>query len=700
MDVLEQEKTRLKKRQDLRRLWYLFWSLAKPFFFYSPGSIFNFIWVIFLLLLRSGFVVAFSFLSRDFWTALQHKDIVSFWKLIRLFTLVLICALPTLVWCDYAQQRLSLRWRKWFTEKVIIDYFSHRNYYQIDQQGCIDNPDQRISQDVDAFTNTSLSFFLKVIRAVIDLVNFSFILFSIYPQLFIILLTYSVVGTVIAVLLGRRLINLNFRQLKMEADFRYALIRVRENAESIAFYNGESREKSESTRRFYSAYLNRIDLIIWSRNLSFFTSTYTYIVEILPLALIAPLYFQGSIEMGVVSQASQAFGHILSDLSIIVDEFDRISAFSAGIDRLGDLEQFMYTRFADAQDRNKYTPPRSSSDDDDNGEDIGKIKKSDGRDVRVDNDREDEIAATLYGRQYTLDNFRKLRRRGIILSDSTSHSGSGVRRNNELNEFTLDDDDINTDLGLDNEQTVGLRDEETGHLEAQIETSILPGDGQVIIENLTLATPDIRRRILFENVSFAVTSGQSLLIAGPSGTGKSSLLRAIAGLWVSGHGTIRRPSLSSMFFLPQKPYCTLGTLREQLLYPRSLEQSSGTYTDTDLLNALDDVNLTSLPSRMGGLDSLYDWGNVLSLGEQQRLAFARLIIGRPALAILDECSSALDVPSEQRLYSQLRESGISFISVGHRPSLLNYHDFILRLGGDLGRSFTFERIGDPSTHGM
>lgn len=636
------------QRQDPRRLWALFWALSQQYIRHAPGSRINFAWVVFLGLVRSGLTVIFSYISRDFWTALQKKDRPIFWRQITLFFVVLLSALPVLVWYSYAKERLSLRWREWHTQKILGDYFAERNYYEIDQRATVDNPDQRIADDINSFTDTSLRLFMDVFMSVIDLVNFSIILITIYPKLFVVLILYSSLGTVIAVLLGRRMINLNFMQLQREADFRYSLIRVRENAESIAFYNGEGRERVEAERRFGSAVHNKVDLIVWSRNLAFFTTTYSYVIQILPLTVIAKLYFSGSIELGVVSQSQQAFNHILSDLSLIVNEFESLSAFSAGVDRLGELEEFIYTRFAESEDRDR----RNSGFDNETDPFDPSLDKS-YSELQVENEQDVDFAK-LYGRSQNILRYRRMKRnRNRVARDA-------------------------------------LLSTENGDSESYIVTRINPpSDRTISVRNLTLMTPDRSHRVLFQDLSLTVEKGERLLIVGPSGTGKSSCLRALAGLWNIGRGSISRPSLSSMFFLPQRPYCTLGSLREQLVYPTPLIVS--TTTDEELMSALELVSLEELPERVGGFDEFRDWSTVLSLGEQQRLAFARLIIGRPSLAILDECSSALDIASEDRLYSHLQTTGIGFISVGHRPTLFRYHDLVLRfeIGG---LSYSVERI--------
>jgi vitamin B12/bleomycin/antimicrobial peptide transport system ATP-binding/permease protein len=651
-------------RQDPRRLARLFWTLAKPYWQYAPRAKLDLAWVVFLGLLQSAISVVFSFVSRDFWTALQKKDVAMFWRQIAIFSGLLVLALPIIVWYSYAKEKLALRWRQFHTRKLLGEYFSERNYYEIDQRSDVDNVDQRISEDTSAFTTTSLTLLMTLFMSAIDLVNFSVILMTIYPRLFLVLILYATSGTLITLLIGRRLISLNFTQLQREADFRFSIIRVRENAESIAFYNGEARERHEIERRFTSAVDNFVDLITWSRNLSFFTSLYTYCVQILPLVIIAPLYFKGSIELGVVSQSQQAFRHILDDLSLIVSQFESLSAFAAGIDRLGELEEFLYTRYRENQKLRMLACPdaeggaSSRRHDKDPGFDQSSSASDD--DINPDGENSPRSGSRA-----------DLERDGVRAARFIRSSMYTTQRAADMAEMEL--------LSAEN-----------GNLPTRIKTTICDGsadgDGSgiaIAVDNLTLMTPDTQRRVLFENLNLRLERGQRMLIAGPSGCGKTSTLRALAGLWCIGRGSISRPTFKSMFFLPQKPYCTLGSLREQLCYP--LRVSVANKTNSQLQDALNKVDLSTLPARMGGLDETRSWSNVLSLGEQQRLAFARLLVQKPALAILDEASSALDLASEERVYSELRRNGTAYISVGHRPSLLKYHDVLLRIGqGDQG----------------
>ena len=212
-----------------------------------------------------------------------------------------------------------------------------------------------------------------------------------------------------------------------------------------------------------------------------------------------------------------------------------------------------------------------------------------------------------------------------------------------------------------------------------VELDEIPGGGALAVRDLSLLTPDGSRQ-LFANVSVDVRPGAHLLIMGNSGTGKSSMLRAVAGLWDRGSGEVARPPTASTMFLPQRPYCTLGSLRQQLVYPQTVDAWKRTSTDYTLLSALETVQLGRLAA--GGLDAVRDWGDELSLGEQQRLGFARVLVNRPKLAILDEATSALDLANEAAMYTALGQvPGLTYLSVGHRPSLLRFHAQRLRLFG-------------------
>ena len=197
------------------------------------------------------------------------------------------------------------------------------------------------------------------------------------------------------------------------------------------------------------------------------------------------------------------------------------------------------------------------------------------------------------------------------------------------------------------------------------------------IEGLTLYTPDFRR-ILLQDLSLELAPGEALLISGPSGCGKSSLLRAIAGLWNSGSGVVQHPPIENLFFLPQRPYMQSGTLRSQIIYPATSTELS----DERLLELLQEVHLETLAERVGGLDASHDWEKLLSTGEQQRLAFARVLVGNPRMVILDEATSALDSANEAALYQRLRDSGVTLVSIAHRHSVLRHHTHVLEFQGE------------------
>ncbi|PON51232.1 ABC transporter type 1, transmembrane domain containing protein [Parasponia andersonii] len=326
-----------RKVPDLETLLRRFWKVAAPYWS-SDDKVqarLRLAAVFALTLGTTGISVGFNFLGRDFYNALANKDQEQFTKQLLYYLGGFAGGIPVFVLRDYARDTLALRWRSWMTSYYMERYLKNQTFYKIQSQSIIDNPDQRIVDDLSSFTGTALSFSLTLFNAVVDLISFSNILFGIYPPLFIVLLVYSIGGTAISIFLGRELVTLNFLQEKKEADFRYGLVRIRENAESIAFYGGEENEMRLLLQRFKSAFKNLTQLLISSRNLDFFTSGYRYLIQILPAAVVAPMYFSGKIEFGVINQSVSAFNHILGDFSLVVYQIQAISAFSAIIDRLG-----------------------------------------------------------------------------------------------------------------------------------------------------------------------------------------------------------------------------------------------------------------------------------------------------------------------------------------------------------------------------
>ncbi len=531
-------------------------------------------WIVLGLLLFLAFIVSslnvlLSYVFRFIDNALNGRDPKLFWEFLWVYGITLVIAIPILISYRYTRRKLALFWREWLTNTLLKDYFSNRAYYELDSNAAntdVDNPDQRITQDVNSFTTTILDLILDILSSVLDLVAFTGILYSISTELTFGLVGYVSVGSILAIWIGTKLIKINFDQLRLEGDFRYGMVHVRDNAESIAFYRGENLERNQVETRLGRAIKNYNLLIIWFALLDIFQYAYNYFARLVPYLIVAPLYFAQKVDFGTIGQGIFAFQMVLGALSIIPSRIQDISSFAASIERLG----MLYERF----------------------------RQRESRDV--------------------------LGGDGIINHPSTHFK----------------------------------------------------------VDGLTLNTPNAEQT-LFENLSFELTSPQSLLVVGSSGCGKSSLLRAIAGLWRNGTGTIESPDYTQALFLPQKPYMLLGTLREQLQYPNLREN----ITDGEIQAALATVNLEDLAARMGGLDSEKDWAAVLSQGEQQRLAFARILLSQPKYVILDEATSALDVTNERRLYELLQSQDITYISVGHRPSLVDYHQTVLDLRPENGNSW-------------
>mmetsp|Transcript_4453 Transcript_4453/g.4217 ORF Transcript_4453/g.4217 Transcript_4453/m.4217 type:complete len:796 (-) Transcript_4453:22-2409(-) len=655
-----------------------FVEMATPYYRESQSGRWLFAGMIALTLLNSGVSVAFSYIGKDFWNALSERDQTQFYQMLFKYAAALLVGAPVKVLYAYQREQLANNWREWMTDRTLQIYQSNRAYYNLERQSDIDNPDQRITEDVRSFTAFSLTLFLAILTSTIDLFSFSAILYSIQPQLFLAIFAYAGFGTFTTTVLGKSLIPLNYEKLQKEANFRYSLVRLRDNAESIAFYAGEDLEGKEISKRLDKVISNRKDINKAERNLEFFTTCYNYFVQILPVAVVAPQYFAATIPLGVVSQSSGAFNHILSDLSVIVNRFEQLSTFSAAIDR---LSQFL-VEMREADDSRDNTSPLLS---------LPNVTYVNG-DTGEYSFNEPELT--------------------ISLDTATSDYKGNIN-----NILVSDPGDEYSKIDLVKMEPLS---------DAHMSDASLPKRSNVLtFTNLTLITPD-RKRTLLEDLNLDVKDGQHLLIVGNSGAGKSSLLRAIAGLWTAGSGKIERPSEQDVYFLPQRPYCALGSLKDQLLYPSLSNDTDVTYpeghrlskahllrefyTDEDLLDILDTVDLPELANRAGDGDpikGLYakdiDWSNTLSLGEQQRVAFGRLMINRPRFVILDEATSALDTVAEAKMYGLLQtmakqtisknnisRPGLTYVSVGHRPSLIAFHDVKLRLLG--GRNSTVTEI--------
>lgn len=557
-----QESTNRKGIFDLY-LWGRFLTITRLYWFSGQRGQAWGILVLLLFLMGGHTLIAAktAYLAKEMTEALAGLNKATFYQTLLLMFCAYLLMIAIDVYKTYIEKTLKINWRLWLSEYFLDKYFTGRAYYHTSRNPSMDNPDQRLSKSIPEFTDGTLNIMAPLTLSLFRFCAFSAILWGTSPKLLLLAMGYVGIGTVITAFLGNRLVSLNFAVQQRGADFRYSTAHIRGNAESIAFFRGESSEKRQLLQRL-NAYINiRLMLVNQERNLESFTMAYKYIPIILPPLLLAPDYLNGTITFSDIALGEVAFMAVLNAITVITDSFPRLSALFADFSRV-------------------------------------------------------EAFATALSR------------------DTTSSS--------------------------DPEQpTITLRE-----------------DSRLALESVTLQTPDYSKTLI-RDATAELRDGSGLLIVGASGSGKSSLLRGIAGLWNAGKGQISHPPVRELFFLPQRPYMIRGSLREQLLYPNH-DMEKG---DDELISALTRVNLTDLASRFGGFDIEMNWADLLSLGEQQRLAFARLFLTKPRYALLDEATSALDLDNESNLYRQLRESGISYVSVGHRPSLLDYHNDVLELQG-------------------
>jgi vitamin B12/bleomycin/antimicrobial peptide transport system ATP-binding/permease protein len=522
--------------------------------------------------------VRFNEWYNAFYNTLQKLDGPEFFRQLFIFTILAACYIITAVYAFYLTQLLQLRWRRWLTQRYLRTWLMDRAYYRLELTSTTDNPDQRIAEDLNQFTSYVLTLSLGLLSAVVSLASFLVILWGLSGPASIPLgsfgtlnipaylvwaaIIYAAFGTWLTIRIGRPLVPLNFAQQRFEADFRFSMVRLRQNTESVAFYGGESAELKVFGDRFRSVFGNFWEIIKRQKLLLWFTAGYNQIAIIFPFVVVAPRYFAKQIGLGGMMQVINAFSSVRESLSFIINSYTTIATLQAVTERLIGFENRLV-----AIQRAERAP-----------------------------------------------------------------------------------------------QKIVVRRDESG----------------VILEGVDLDLPD--GKPLLRGVEFERAPGEAVLVSGPTGAGKSTLLRAIAGLWPYGQGEIRL-ARGKLLFVPQRPYLPLGTLAELLLYPR--EAASEVVPREKLAAVLTTVGLGSL---IDELDSVQDWSQRLSPGEQQRLAFARILLTEPAVLFLDETTSALDEQSEAELYGLLRSAPWhpTIVSVGHRTTLRRFHDQVVDVTNFMG----------------
>ncbi|HOB47806.1 MAG TPA: ABC transporter ATP-binding protein/permease [Mycobacterium sp.] len=585
-----------------------FWRITGGYFRGRDGVL---VWAWLGLLLFSTLIavrldVLLSYFSNDLYSSLQvafagaaagddavrDSGVNGFWTAIVTFMLIVVLYISRQLVDIYLTQRFIIRWRVWLTERLTADWLDDEAFYRgrfLDAP--IDNPDQRIQLDIDSFTaftgqgpnvpslGTIATLPFGAINSMVSVVAFTPILWSLSGELtffgitidhalFWIALVYVFATTFVAFWIGRPLIRFSFRNELTNAAFRYALVRLRDAAESVSFYRGEEAEKSVLRKRFSAIIDNYRGYVVRNLALLGWNNAISQLINPLPLVVQAQRLFKGQITFGDVTQSASAFSAVHDSLSFFRAIYDSFAAYRATI-------------------------------------------------IRLD---------------------------GLVEAD---------RESRELPRLTAED---SADGSLE------LIDVEVRN----------PAGGQ-----------------LLEPLSLRLEPGDSLVITGPSGCGRTTLLRSIALLWPYATGTVRRPDHGGdAMFLSQVPYLPLGDLRAVLAYPRQ----EASIADERLIAALEDAALGHLTNR---LNETQDWSKTLSPGEQQRIAFARVLLQEPRVIYLDESTSALDAGNEYALYRLVRSRlpHSILVSVTHRDSIRQHHNFHLHLAGDGGWTFKPEETG-------
>ena len=549
-----------------------FWALTKPYWVSEQRAkgLTLLATVIGLVLMMVWLEVQFNTWNREFYNTFESRDQAEFFRQLGMFSLLALIWIITGVYRLYFLQMLQIEWRTWLTDRFLGAWMKDQAHYRMQllarakdtAVAGMDNPDQRIAEDLKLFVDYTLSLSLGLLSAVVTLVSFIVILWTLSGALELFgvnipgymvwaALVYAIAGSVLTHVIGRPLIRLDFNQQRFEADFRFSLVRLRENSEGVALYRGEQEELGGLRSRFAAVIGNWWQLMLKQKQLGWFTSFYGQLAIIFPYIVVSPRFFAGQIPLGQIFQTASAFGQVQGALSWFIGAYTQFAAWKATCDRL-------------------------------------------------------------IGFSETLEQVR---------AEAAEVAGERAPA----------------------------------------------ADETLSVADLSLALP--QGSTLLAPTTLEFKPKRDVLISGPSGSGKSTFFRALAGIWPYWKGRIALPHGARMLFLPQKPYLPIGSLKHAVSYP----DPASKFTDAEASDVLRAVGLGQLA---GELERSENWAQVLSGGEQQRLAFARALLCRPDWLFLDEATASLPEEDQDKLYALLKERlpGTTLVSIGHRETLARYHD--------------------------